>query len=233
MRLDAHRFLRKAGSKQAALALVCCMLLGCGGDGAGRRLAEMPAGMPGVYAGDLPCSNCAAIATTLWLRPDERFFLRQRYLDEGGAEASSAYALGRWHWDGEAAELVLQGAGPERRVKPAGGDRVRLRTASQPAHPLARDPSAPPFADRVTIAGDSYILEKGAVFTECLTGLKFTVAEANAFKELRRQHRVLNSRGKSALTSVEAHIVSVADGDATREVLVVDRVIGLKPHAHC
>jgi copper homeostasis protein (lipoprotein) len=193
----------------------------------------MPAGLPGVYAGELPCSNCESIAATLWLRPDERFFLRQQYVDERGATDGGSYSLGRWHWDEQAAELVLHGAGPERRIAVAAKGRLRMRGASPVEHVLERDPAAPPFIDRITLQGDSRIIDKAAVFTECLTGLELAVAEENAFKELRRQHRVLNSRGKAALTSVEAHIVTITEGDATREVLVVDRVVGLKPGARC
>src|SRR6185436_8756333 len=72
---------------------------------------------------EFPCSNCAAIEATLWLRPDGRFFLRQRFTDD--AESSNGtkprapaatYGLGRWVWDDIAAELVLHGGGPERRL---------------------------------------------------------------------------------------------------------------------
>jgi hypothetical protein len=40
----------------------------------------MPSGLPGVYAGAFPCSNCQTIAATLWIRDDGRFFLRQSYV---------------------------------------------------------------------------------------------------------------------------------------------------------
>ena len=150
-----------------------------------------------------------------------------------GQRDGGSYSLGRWHWDEQAAELVLRSAGPERRIGVAANGRLRLRGASPVEHVLERDSAAPPFTDRIALEGDSWIVDKSAVFTECLTGLELAVAEASAFKELRRQHRVLNSRGKPALTSVEAHIATVTEGDATREVLVVDRVVGLKPGARC
>ena len=97
------------------------------------------------------------------------------------------------------------------------------------AHVLAPDAAAPAFGDRLRIDGDSVIVEHAAAFTECLTGLRFDVAETKGYKELRRQHRLLNSRGAPILTTVEAHLVTVSG----HEWLVVDKVIGLKPGAHC
>src|SRR5688572_29732725 len=101
------------------------LLGGCGlssSDGTGQR-TPMPASLAGVYAGELPCGNCAAIEATLWLRPDRGFVLRQRVVDDGSAPsgeepigASTSYGLGRWTWDEDSAEIVLRGRGPERRL---------------------------------------------------------------------------------------------------------------------
>ena len=52
-------------------------------------------------------------------------------------------------------------------------------------------------------------------------------------EELRRQHRVLNPSHKVALTTVEGRVTTAADGDAAHEVLVIDKVIGLKPGTGC
>lgn len=218
----------------AALA-ASCLLLGCGSGGgeAARQPTPMPAGLPGVYAGEFPCSNCAAIAATLWLRADGRFFLRQAYVDAHATEPDSAYSLGRWIWDEQAAELVLRGPGPERRLVTKDDGALQLRTASPVEHLLARDASSPDFTDRLALQGESSIVERSARFTECLTGLELPIAETNGFKELRRQHRVLNSRGKAALTTVEAHLVRVTAAESTYEALVIDRVIGLKPGVGC
>jgi hypothetical protein len=124
---------------------------------------------------------------------------------------------------------VLTGAGPERRFSPDGDHRLRMQTASPVPHVLSYDASAPAFGDRVRVDGDSVISEHAAAFTECLTDLRFEVAETKGYKELRRQHRLLNARGAPALTTVEAHLAIVGG----REWLVVDKVIGLKPGAHC
>jgi hypothetical protein len=59
------------------------------------------------------------------------------------------------------------------------------------------------------------------------------VAEAAAFKELRRQHRLVNSRGKIARSSVEGRRMTLTENDTTVEVLIVDRFITLKPGTGC
>ena len=217
-----------------ALALLAALLGGCESEREDAPVATpMPTTLAGVYSGQLPCSNCAAIAATLWLRPDGRFFMRQRFVDEGNdgaksaAQDSATYSLGHWHWDEIAGEAVLRGAGPERRLVTRDGERLELRVASPIEHVLQRDASAPKFVDRVTLDGESAVTENGATFRECLTGLTFAVAESGAYRELRRQHRRMNARGKVALTTIEGHLAT------TGERLVVDQFVAIKPGTGC
>jgi hypothetical protein len=196
----------------------------------------MPVSLPGVYAGRLPCSNCAAIAATLWLRADGTFFLRQAFVDETAAvpaDDAPTYALGRWYWDEYAAEAVLRSVGPERRLVVLDVDRLRLRAASTVEHVLERDPSAPPFTDRFRLDGESAVTKDGARFNECLTGLQLTVADTGNANELRRQHRLMNPRGNVALTTIEGHLELTTSNDTSVERLVVDRFITIKPGTSC
>jgi hypothetical protein len=223
------------------LALVAALIGGCD-----REVQEkiesrtpMPARISGVYAGEFPCSNCAAIEATVWLRPDGRFFLRQRFVDDAESSASKAsppptatYGLGRWAWDEIAAELVLRGAGPERRLVVRDAEHLELKVASPTAHVLTRDHNEPAFKDRLTLNGESVMSAAGATFKECLTGLELpVVADSGAYRQLRNHHRELNARGKVALTVVEGHLVT--DTKTASERLVVDRFISLKPGTGC
>ncbi len=218
------------------LVLALAAAGGCSKRAADERPAvfPMPAALAGVYDGSFPCANCKEIAATLWLRGDDRFFLRQSIVVESGATESSSYSFGRWHWDETSAEVVLSGRGPDRRLAHLDADRLELRTASPVEHVLVRDAANPPFEDRVQLEGESAVAEGVATFVQCVTGLQLPIAEAGAFKELRRQHRRLNPNRKVALTIVEAHITNVAAGDSTREVLVVDKVVEpIKPGKSC
>jgi hypothetical protein len=218
------------------LALVIAAAGGCSKRPADEPPATfpMPAAIAGVYDGSFPCANCKEIAASLWVRDDARFFLRQGIVGENGTTESTSYSFGRWHWDETSAEIVLSGRGPDRRLARVDADRLELRTASPVAHLLTRDAAMRPFEDRVQIEGESTITESGATFVQCVTGLELPIADAGAFKELRRQHRRLNPNRRVALTTVEARITSVAAGESALEVLVVDKVVEpIKPGKGC
>jgi hypothetical protein len=228
----------------AVLALLGALQAGCDRDSAASSESPgtpMPADVAGVYAGEFPCSNCAKIEATLWLRPDGRFFLRQRFVDDAAAATETAkapktpsatYGLGRWSWDDVEAEIVLRGAGPERRLSVRDADHLRLRVTSPIEHVLARDRDEPAFHDRITLDGESAVTATGATFKECLTGLDLpVVVDAGAYRQLRHYHRTMNARGKIALTVVEGHLVYARDGSSER--LVVDAFISIKPGTGC
>src|SRR5262245_27278286 len=225
------------------LALLAALQAGC--DSSVQEKVEprtpMPAGIAGVYAGDFPCSNCEKIEATVWLRTDGRFFLRQRFVGDtdGSTEKprqapASIYGLGRWDWDEIAAEIVLHGAGPERRLVVSDTDHLELRAASPVRQVLERDRSEPPFKGRITLDGESVVTQNGATFKECLTGLVLpVVVDAGQYRQLRHHHRTMNGSGKVALTILEGHLVGAGAGAPTSERLVVDQFISLKPGSGC
>ena len=215
-------------------ALLCASLAGCGGKSSNESpaLTPPPRDLTGVYASSIACSNCKAIVATLWVRDDERFFLRQSYLGDDGAALDASYAFGRWSWDGAAAELVLRTGGPERHFRKLDGERLELISA--PAKDVfTRDPRSPAFTDRARFDGESVMSDRGATFRQCVTGLEMPIASNEPLKELRRLHRSLNPAHKVALTAVDAHIVAVAAGAARTEQLVIDKVIAIKPGSGC
>ena len=225
------------------LALLATLQAGC--DSGVQEKTEprtpMPAGIAGVYAGEFPCSNCAAIEATLWLRPDGRFFLRQRFVDDANSPTSSAshapaatYSLGQWVWDEIAAQLVLHGGGPDRRLVVSDADHLELRAASPVPQVLSRDPSEPKLKDRIMLRGESALTETGATFKECLTGLALpAVVDARAYRQLRHHHRTINAGGQLALTTLEGHLVTAGDAATTSERLVIDQFISIKPGTGC
>jgi copper homeostasis protein (lipoprotein) len=215
--------------------LGAALLGGCGAgdDGETGRTTPMPSGVAGVYDGEFPCSNCDAIDATLWLRPDRTFFLRQIFPAGNAEPETRSYAVGRWQWDESAARLVLATAGPERRLEWLDEQRLKLEVASPLEHVLVRNAASPQFTDRVRLDGESAIVDGAATFKECLSGLQLPVAQQREYTELRRLHRRLNPRGKTALASIEGRIAAVASGDAVAETLIVERVIDLRPGAGC
>jgi hypothetical protein len=226
-----HRGSRAMRRRRVLTILVSAVLLGChrGGSNGPPAVTPLPGDLPGVYAASFPCSNCKEIAATLWLRADELFFLRQSYVGDSGTADDASYAFGHWSWDEHTAEIVLKGHGPDRRLKHLDSDRLEWLGNAAAKTTLHRDASAPAFADRVVIDGESAVTDRGATFKQCVTGLALPIADEGALKELRRQHKFLNPAHKVALTTVDAHIVESDSG----EQLVIDKVIKLKPGAGC
>jgi copper homeostasis protein (lipoprotein) len=215
--------------------LLACLSAACGRHATDGAAATTPAppDLVGVYEGRLPCSNCSTIATTIWLRADAVFFLRQRYLNADDQAASENVTLGRWRWDERAAELVLAGAGPERRLAPLDGGRWRLKAVTAAQQLLTRVEAAPVAPSRLRLDGVTRSVEPGAPFAECVTGREWPLAEGRGFKELRRQQRLVNGRASPARASIEAHLTTPDDGDLAGETLVVDRFVTLRPGIGC
>jgi len=215
--------------------LLSAALAGCGRKSSddAPAVTPLPADLPGVYTGAFPCSNCKAIATTIWIRGDERFFLRQSYVGDDGAPGDASYAFGRWSWDETTAEVVLHSRGPDRRLKRLADGRLEQRNAQAVKNVFTRDPQTPAFTDRVRFDGESAMTDRSATFTQCVTGLELPIVTNDSLKELRRLHRALNPAHKVTLTAVDAHIVAGAAGAATSEQLVIDRVIAIKPGSGC
>lgn len=215
--------------------LLSAAVAGCNGSptDTAEQTTPAPMDLPGVYAGEWPCSNCSAINATLWLRADHRFFLRQTYTGGDGPGEDHSYSIGTWHWDEHTAEIALASVGPARRFGRLDDGRLELHTFSDEPYDLSKLATSPPFTDVVRLDGESVLVDGGATFKECLSGLTLGIVPERGFKDLRHKHRVMNARGKPALTTIEGHLAAAGKDDRHREVLVVDRVIALKPGTLC
>lgn len=219
--------MRRAGPRSFVYAAAAAVLAACGGEAAdvARTPTPIPADLAGFYAGEFPCNNCPGIDAALWLREDGAFVLRQRYRDT----STVSHGLGRWRWDGDAARLVLDAPGPERRFRHSADATLVLETASPLPHVLAR--AAPePFTDAVRVEALVVIASGGATMTECLTGLALPLVDGGAITELRRLYGRLVTRGNPALLGAEARLVVDANG---AERWRVERVTNLRPQESC
>jgi len=235
MKLEAHQAPMR---RRLVGTLAVCLALGACGDGGDVATTPtrtpMPAELPGTYTGAFPCSNCAAIDAVLWLREDRRFVFRQRYVGDSGApDGPDAFGLGQWAWDETRAELVLQGAGPERRFRRlADGQLEWMLTATAP-HVLQREIAPAAFLESMPVRGVAVVNPAAATFRECLTQLELPVAADEGFTLLRRQHRTFGARGRPALTVARAHLAAPGGAQAPAEVWVIDAVEGVNPDTGC
>ncbi len=212
------------------LLTVLFVLGGCADDGDDlSRTALSLASLPGVYAGTFPCSDCPAIPTTLWLRPDGRFFFRQHYPADDEREAMDAYSLGRWSADG--AGIELRGSGPVRSFTRIDSDTLEMETDSDLEHQLSRDADAAPFSASLRLSGMMRTQGRNAFFTECLAGFDVPVAKGGEFTKFWHQYRSAGGRGKAIYVELEGRFSWTADG-APRS-LAIERFITVKADGSC
>lgn len=202
-----------------------------------ERGADSPEGLPesslpGVYSGVFPCDGCPGIDATLWLRPDGRFFFRQRYPPNETRESLDAYSLGRWSSNsGDDYAIELRGAGPRRIFDHPDRDTLVMRTDSALEHRLTRDPTSTDFSATIRMAGMMRMRGGSAAFTECLTGLVAPVSKGGDFARFRHQYRSAGGQGKPTYVELEGRY-SWSDNGAVKS-LTIERFITVKANGAC
>lgn len=214
------------------LLLVIGILLigGCGDDRESSATLGYSS-LPGVYAGTFPCQNCPGIQVTLWLRPDGRFFIRQRYIADAESDAMITYNLGRWSWMTGEGALELRGAGPKRTFTHPDRDTLLMRTGSDLEHRLSRQSAALEFTATIAMTGVMNVAVDGASFTECLTGLVAPVDKNRELTRFQQQYRSVDARGRPAFVELEGRFNWLQDGSP--KSLIIERFITVKEDRTC
>ncbi|MGI9237169.1 MAG: copper resistance protein NlpE N-terminal domain-containing protein [Woeseiaceae bacterium] len=214
------------------LIIVTLLVVSCGDDRESEPAVVHPeATLPGVYSGVFPCEGCPGIATTVWLRADKRFFLRQQYPADSTREAVDAYSLGRWSTIGEDRAIVLAGSGPTRSFMRVDRDTLLMRTDSDLEHRLARDAVSPNFSETIGIAGMIRMREGNASFTECWTGFALHVNKGGDYARFRHQYRSAGGRSKSVYVELDGRF-SWSDDGAPKS-LTIERFITVRANKTC
>lgn len=219
-------------SNRLLILLVFVLIGGCSRD----RDSDFPmelreSSLPGVYAGVFPCDGCPGMPTTLWLRADGRFFIRQTYPETDGREASNAYNLGRWRWVAGDRVLLLEGAGPRRTFTRPDRDMLDMRTDSDLEHRLARDTATPDFSATIRMTGMMRKRGNSAMFTECLTGLVAPVNTGREFTRFLHQYQSVGARDEPTYVELEGRFIWSDDGAPNS--LTIDRFITVKASGAC
>ena len=136
--------------------------------------------LPATFKGDLSCAGCAGVRHQLNLFPDHAYYLRQSWLGESSAPRLDQ--LGRWEIDPEHQTLRLTGeaelpllfaiTSPQRLRKL---DRTGQALESGSNEELVRTATFEPFQLKRLLRGLYQIDGKQGVFTECLSGQRWTV----------------------------------------------------------
>jgi hypothetical protein len=189
------------------------------------------ASLPGVYKGIFPCENCPGIFTSLWLRSDGSYFLKQDYLADEAAAGTIAYGLGRWQWNVDEDMLALDGAGPTRRFSRIDHNQLQMLTSSQLEHVLSRDTAMPEFDETLRIEGNAVIANRVGSLEICLAGLKTTLGAGRDYPRFARQYRDFTRSGVPVFIEAEGRFEWGADGQPA--MFSIDKLLSFKQAEPC
>jgi len=221
----------------AALGMLCA-LPGCNNRSdeplqkVGQQEKLQP--MPQSWRGVVPCADCEGIETSLFLNQDGTWVMNEHYLK--GAKSATFGSWGRWARTAE--KLVLTDGRGEKRYYRVKGDRLEM---------LARDGSPIPSSNRYTRApvkpslpttpmamrGMYFYMADAAIFTDCATGKKVSVAN-NA--QLERDYAAARGNDtKPVLLTVDGRFTLQANPDSGEKIktLVPDRDARFEAGKNC
>ena len=211
------------------------------GTGSENPAADKDAGaatlsLAGMYADTVPCNDCQGISTRLTLKPDSLYELQEVYL---GRPDPVNYRRGPWRVRGQVVTLAPSGNSPVRRYQVETPRRLRLLDADG-------KPMQAPNADyTLNYQSDGNLNETGttreftglysaqagaAVFTECGSDKRYTLATGSLTDDLARQVATIRRNGSQ---TVFLRISATVAGSAAQETLAVGRILEVKPDAVC
>jgi len=169
------------------------------------------------WRGVLPCADCEGIETSLFLEKDGTWVMNQHYQ---GAKAPSSFAS-YGTWARTADKLVLTDTKGEKRYFRAKGEGLEMLDIqgnpieSQFNYTLAPVTAALP-ATPMAMRGMYFYMADAAIFTDCATGKKVSVAN-NA--QLERDYAAARgSDTKPVLLTVDGHFTLEANPDSGERV---------------
>jgi len=178
------------------------------------------------WRGVLPCADCEGIETSLFLEKDGTWVMNQHYQ---GAKAPSTFAS-YGTWARTADKLVLTDTAGGKRfffAQRAGGGRVGKFNYT--LAPITAALRATPMAMR----GMYFYMADAAIFTDCATGKKVSVAN-NA--QLERDYAAARGNDtKPVLLTVDGHFTLQANPDSGEKIktLVPDRDARFEAGKNC
>ena len=198
--------------------------------------------LPATFRGTLPCADCEGIRHHLDLWPAQYYHLRRDWL--GGTDgALRRDEIGRWYADPERGAIVLYGAsdmplfwqvtGPDtlRQMDMAGAPIV-----SELDYTLTSDGSLDPTPLQATfLLGQMTYRADAALFEECLSGVRYPVAQEGDYPALERAFLdAAPTPGGPLKVHVEGGLdLRPAMDGPERMSLVVDRFIKVIPGETC
>ena len=197
---------------------------------------------PATYAGDFPCADCEGTRFTVTLRSDGIFISRRTYLGAAEGKDESIYDLGRWSLEARGTRLVLRG-GKEAPEQFAVNDENTLHQldneggeiVSQQDKDLKRSAEIDPIGDTFGMQGEFVFLADAGVFTECVTGASFPLAQEKDNSALERAYASSGADGGTPLlVTLEGRLTKrITESGAEKDTIVVEHFDRVWPKRRC
>ncbi|MGD8439016.1 MAG: YbaY family lipoprotein [Holophagae bacterium] len=215
--------------------------VGGGSTGPSPRETAAVDAVSGSYVGILPCADCDGIRYRIDLFDDGAFYERMTYLGRGNDATFDT--IGSWSLTtGEPTIALFDGDREPQRWEVV--DRSTLRKLDRGGqdiesslnYELVRTEGLDPLEPQLAMRGMVMYLADAAMFHECLTGRRVSVAMEGASIDVERA--VLETRrepGAEVLISVVGRLAQrlPMEGDGPVEMLVVDELDGVWPGETC
>ena len=192
--------------------------------------------LPASFEGVLSCAACEGIRHHLNLLPNRVWYLRQTWL--GGNDTPGLDQLGRWEVDEERRALRLVGASEAPMMLGISNEDGLLKLdivgqlrESRDDRELRRQPAYKPFVFRGLARGMYAEDERGASFTECLSGQRWQLTDSSEQRALHAAYQRLKlPAGQASLATMEAELPTDGKPDS---LLVIREYDGLWPAESC
>lgn len=214
-----------------------------GGEGVSRADASLSSmgELPASFTGDLPCADCAGIRYRLNLFRDRSFFLSSTYL--GRETLHTDFDMGSWTPSSDKRVLVLMGGREAPVMWRIDGSHALSKLdldgneiASVLNYTLTRDPEFTQIEPRQILRGMYRYYADAGIFTECLSGQRWPVAQTADNLALERAYQQARSQpGAELMVSLEGRVEMRPgmEGERLQLTLVPQRFIGTSPGEAC
>ncbi len=164
--------------------------------------------LPATFSGEISCPDCERVEITLNLRPDFIYQLRKTYHGtEGVLKVESQ--MKRWRYVADDNLIVLgKKKGAMKTYAVTGPDQLRFidlegePEEKQINYTLSRQDALDPFPDTVKMRGMYTFADNVGLFTECSSGLSFTVDSlGDSFILEKKYVNTPHSQGEALLVS--------------------------------
>ena len=198
--------------------------------------------LPASFSGQLPCADCAGVAHHLDLWPDQSFHLSRTWIGGAGDDATQS-DLGLWSAVPEKNAIRLWGLGDAPALWRV-VDRQTLRQLDLEGNPIESDLNYALTGDGtlteadlkdVFLGGMMTYMADAAMFTECVTGKRYPIAQEGEYLALERAYLAqTGAPGAPLYVHVEGDLAMrpAMEGPDKRH-LVVDRFIRTRPGITC